>query len=129
MSYDDTHIDESDAKRIHALFFGRTVAKVAADRLLLDDGTELTVVPNEGCGGCSSGWYELKALNDCPNMITRAEVAVESIEGNEYADEQRYTLFVVAEDKRLNLITVEGDDGNGCYGTGFQIVVKRSSDG
>lgn len=125
MSYEDTHIDESDATRIQALFFGRKVTKVADDRLLLDDGTKLRVVANQGCGGCSAGWYELKALNSCDNAITRAEVVEEDISTDEYGEERRYTLFVLAEDKRVNLAVVEGDDGNGYYGTGFEIVVER----
>jgi hypothetical protein len=131
MSYEDTHIDESDAKRINDLFFGRKVVKVSDDRLRLDDGTELRVVPNQGCGGCSAGWYELKALNGCDNAITRAEVVEEQVVGEaEWDEERRYTLFVYADNQKINLATVEGDDGNGYYGTGFEIVVTRvPSDG
>lgn len=74
--------------------------------------------------GCSSGWYELTALNDCENVITRAEVTEEPVDSDDGRDEfLRYTLFVFADNQKVNLATVEGDDGNGYYGTGFTIVV------
>jgi hypothetical protein len=131
MSYEDylkTHIQESETERINALFVGRTVEKVSDDRLRLDDGTELQVEANEGCGGCSNGWYELKALNDCPNVITRAEVVEEELSEDSWSEERRYTLFVYADNQKINLATVEGDDGNGYYGTGFEIVVTPAED-
>ena len=128
MSYEDTHIDESEAERINALFVGRTVTKVGEDMLHLDDGTTLRIVANEGCGGCSAGWYELKALNGCENAITRAEVVEEKLDGEaEWYEERRYTLFVFADNQQINLATVEGDDGYGYYGTGFTIVVTPAS--
>jgi hypothetical protein len=129
VSYEDTHIGEDDQQRINALFVGRKVTKVADDRLLLDDGVELRVVPNRGCGGCSSGWYELKALNGCDNVITRAEVVEEKLipDDDEYLEDgHRYTLFVYADNQKINLATIEGDDGNGYYGTGFQVVVTSN---
>jgi hypothetical protein len=117
------YIDHDAADSIRALFVGRRVTKVDAGRLRLDDGTELQIVPNEGCGGCTAGWYELTALNGCDNVITRAEVEVQKNPDDKYEEEFIYTLFVYAENQKINLATVEGDDGNGYYGTGFEIVV------
>lgn len=126
MNYHDTHIDDSDAERINALFVGRTVVKVDKEHLLLDDGTRLHIVANEGCGGCSAGWYALKELNGCENVITRAEVVEERLNPEDQWDEERrYTLFVFADNQKINLAMIEGDDGNGYYGTGFQIVVAE----
>ena len=30
--------------------------------LILDNGVALEVIPNNGCGGCSNGWYYLSDL-------------------------------------------------------------------
>lgn len=129
MAYTDTHIDHDEAKRINDLFFGRKVKKVGDGTLELDNGTVLEVVANEGCGGCSSGWYELKELNECDNAITRAEVVEEKVSKDRWDEERVYRLFVYAENRQINLATVEGDDGNGYYGTGFQLVIKEPTDG
>lgn len=113
----------------HDLLFGRSVDRIEGDSLILDDGTRLTIIPNEGCGGCPSGYYELEALNECPNMITNVKIESEYLGDEEsFWDEnarQRYTLFVVAEDNWHPLAVVEGTDGNGYYGTGFEIQVTR----
>jgi len=120
-----TEYSEFDHDKIRDLLLGHKVAKVADDHLELDDGTVVRVVANEGCGGCASGWYGLTELNDCDNIIT----AVEFEEGvsddeSEWERETIYSVFVVAEDKRINLYAVEGDDGNGYYGTGYRLLVR-----
>ena len=61
---------ECDEEQIRETLLGRTVTRVSDDTLLLDNGTTLRIVPNEGCGGCNSGWYDIVALNDCPVIIT-----------------------------------------------------------
>lgn len=109
-------------REAHDLLFGHSVDKIQGDALILDDGTKLTIIPNEGCGGCPSGHYELEALNECPNMITN--VKIEAEDGDESTD-TIYTLFVVAEDNWQSLAVVSGNDGNGYYGTGFTIEVTR----
>lgn len=143
MGYQDTHIDESDADRINALFVGRRVVDVKTEDILgewrsrkekvglltLDDGSTLKIVPNAGCGGCPAGWYYLEGLKACENVITRAEVVEDELEPSDDNDwnTRRYTLFVFADNEMVNLATVEGDDGNGYYGTGFEIVVEEAS--
>ena len=84
--------------------------------LVLDNGTVLEVYGNEGCGGCENGWYYLTALNKCDNAITNVEVVQD-----EY--ETVFSIFVYADDTRINLVTYEGDD-NGYYGTGYYLRVK-----
>jgi len=118
-------IDEDETSRLREVLLGHSVKKIAVDHLELDDGTMLRIVPNEGCGGCGNGWYELTDLNEVDNIITSVSVETTS-KRNEDDYEQAYTyrVFVVAGDKRINLFTVDGDDGNGYYGTGYVVLVR-----
>ena len=86
--------------------------------LTLDNGTELIVFGNEGCGGCGNGWYDIYELNECNNVITDVQCLTE----NESAD-GKYHLFVYAEDRRINCVTYDGYD-NGYYGTGYNLYVR-----
>jgi hypothetical protein len=83
--------------------------------LTLDNGVVLVAEGNEGCGGCGNGWYYLTALNTCDNAITNIEVVEEN--------EEVYSIYVYAEDNRINLLTFEGGD-NGYYGVGYTLYVK-----
>lgn len=123
------HIDYSQENKIKELLLGHTVVKVEDDMLRLDDGRFLRIVPNSGCGGCSSGWYELTELNDCPiNAIMSVELVDEPY--SEYEDEDpdeyedhKYSIFVLAQDNRIKLAEIDGSDGNGYYGSGYRILV------
>ena len=84
------------------------------------------MLPNEGCGGCSSGWYSITELNECDNVITNVEFECEDID-DEY-DDTSYRIFVYAEDKRIKILQVDGTDGNGYYGTGYSIRVREKSE-
>lgn len=116
-------LGEHEEKEIAELLFGRKVKKVGDDTLELDNGLVLEIIPNEGCGGCSSGWYSLKELNGCDNAITNVEFICDADVVDKY-DETSYKIFVLAEDKRIKLLQVDGDDGNGYYGSGYEIIVK-----
>lgn len=120
-----TAFDQDDEAGIRDLLLGHSVAKIADDHMELDDGTVVKIVPNEGCGGCTAGWYELTDLNECDNVITRVEF-VQDGEGDGFDYETIYRVFVVAEDKRINLYAVTGDDGNGYYGTGYELLVRKA---
>jgi hypothetical protein len=114
--------NEDSEQEITALLMGHSVT-VAGDALLrLDDGTELEIIPNEGGCACSAGDYELTALNGIDNIITRVELDVVNPDEDQ---ETSYRIFVYAGDERVNLISVDGSDGNGYYGTGYEIRVKR----
>jgi len=65
----------------------------------------------------------LKELNGCDNAITNVEFVCEDekIDGD---IETSYKIFVFTADKRIKLVEVNGDDGNGYYGTGYHIIVK-----
>ena len=108
---------------IEDLLLYRKIVNVENNTLYLDNGVELEVCPNEGCGGCNSGWYELTELNECDNAITSVEFCCENVEGS-YC-EKSYKIFVFAENKKIKILQVDGTDGNGWYGTGYSIIVKE----
>lgn len=117
-------IYHDDKKKLVELFVGKSVKKVDDDRLVLSDGTTLQIVPNDGGCSCGAGDYELAELNECENIITNIEV--ESIEmGGGYDPGTSYHLFVYTGHRKINLLTVQGNDGNGFYGTGFWIQVYK----
>lgn len=116
--------DASTREELNAVFVGRTVIAVGEDQLLLDDGTELRIVPNEGGAICRCGAYRITELNDCDNIITGAKVVKDDRRPARSDDGQHiYRLFVFSGHKKINLLTVEGADNNGMYGTGFTINV------
>lgn len=116
-------IEYDEHEAIRNLLVGRSVAKVADDTLQLDNGLTLRVLPNEGCGGCPNGNYDLTELNDCVNAIMAVEFT-DDAEGDKYAEDPHvYRIFVLAENTRIKLLEVSGDDGNGYYGTGYWIEV------
>lgn len=122
----NTVYDENDDEALSALLIGHKVTKVADDTLMLDDGTELTLAGNEGGCSCGAGDYELRELNAVDNIITRVEIV------RDPDDEDRdapglYEIFVYADNQKINLARFEGSDGNGYYGTGFSVRVRRAT--
>jgi hypothetical protein len=117
---------EVDPAAIERLLTGHRVTKVADDHLLLDDGTLLKLIGNDGGCGCDAGCYPLTELNGVDNVITRVEVDARP-SGDDYPNdaEGAYRIFVYADNERVNLATFTGSDGNGYYGTGFEILVRR----
>lgn len=118
-------VNHNERDKITRLLVGRKVTKVDGDHLQLDDGTRIEAIGNEGCPGCSSGGYDLTALNTVDNVITRVEF--------DYQPEDTagwYRIFVFADNQQINLMQFDGDDGLGFYGTGFELRVRpvRSCD-
>lgn len=125
MNHIGQEYDQDCVIEIQDLLIGRKVKAVDGYRLILDNGLELEIIPNLGCSGCGSGNYDITELNGCDNVITNVELA----EDTEYDDEYKeyftsYKIFVFTEDKRIKLLQVDGSDGNGWYGTGYEIHVK-----
>lgn len=130
-------MDHNDVTQIEELFMGRRI--VAAEKLdppqemgwyrnatgvlTLDDGRKVYVVPNIGGCSCGAGDYELTALNRVDNIITRVDVIREDVGGEWYDVQSTYKIFVLAGHEQINAMIVEGDDGNGYYGTGFELIV------
>lgn len=120
----DVVYDYCDEEQIKNLLLFRKIVEVKGDTLILDNGIELDVVANEGCGGCSNGWYYLTELNGCDNVITNVEFDCDDYDGNDEYYETSYKIFVYAENKKIKILQVDGSDGNGYYGTGYSIYVK-----
>lgn len=114
------------------LLRGRYVTSVEGSIITLDDGTELHIYGNEGCGGCSSGWYWLEETFKRGNRKARIMSAYVAYSEDKSEDEPArsvYTIFVLVDGNpsQLPLATVRGTDGNGYYGTGFTLTATIKS--
>lgn len=115
-----TTLNDTEKDEIRSLLLGRKAVKIDDTTLTLDNGIVLTFEGNEGCGGCPSGHYEVIDLNGVDNIITNV-IFDEAV--NSYGDPIMYKIFVFADNTKINLLTVEGDIGNGYYGSGYTISV------
>jgi hypothetical protein len=121
---DDTHFED----KVKKLLLYRKIVKVERDDeqtaiLTLDNGTTLIAIGNEGCGGCSNGWYYLDELNGCENAITDVKCEIEGV-----GYEDVYHLYIFADNKKINCLQYSGSD-NGYYGTGYNLYVKMTGEG
>lgn len=120
----DEHFTHLDHESIAALLLGHKVTVVTPDHLLLDDGTVLRLIGNDGGCSCNAGCYDLSLLNGTNNIITNVDFD-DSPTGDEHGiGEGTYRIFVFADNKTINLATFVGTDGNGYYGTGYHILVR-----
>lgn len=116
-----------EEEKIRELLLYRKIVSVEKDVLILDNGVTLEIVANEGCGGCSNGWYYLTELNECDNAITNVEFDCDDYDGDDDYCDTSYKIFVFAEDKKIKIVQVDGSDGNGYYGTGYSIRVRNQN--
>lgn len=120
------YIDGEDIDAIKNLLLYRKIVEVHLNdemtgTMVLDDGTNLRIVSNEGCDGCGNGWYYLEELNKCDNVITNVEIVYDVRNYDEVIQ-----IFVYAEDTRIKIIDVYGNEGDdGYYGRGFTIWIER----
>jgi hypothetical protein len=119
-------LNQDNEREIVDLLMGRKVTKVDDEHLLLDDGTVIKAIGHDGGCACSAGCYDLSVLNGVDNIITRVEFDYQP--GSDYSDDARYDgfyrVFVYADNQQINLMQFDGTDGNGYYGTGFEILVR-----
>lgn len=112
--------------RIKEILLGRKIVKAEASTLTLDNGTTLQIIPNEGGCSCGAGDYYLENINKFDNVITNVEVKDISGEVDTWdEDSHTYQLFVYSGGISTSVADIKGDDGNGYYGTGFEIYVKH----
>jgi len=131
-----SHEDRDD---ITKLLMGRKVEKVDGEHLLLDDGTVVKAIGHDGGCACSAGCYDLSVLNGVDNIITRVEYDYQPAGDYEkpgtsapHPDDPKdewtgwYRVFVFADNQQINLMQFDGSDGNGYYGTGFELLVRKA---
>ncbi len=115
---------QNNEEEIKKLLLGRTIEKVDDNTLKLDNGLVLEIQPNQGCC-CGAGDYNITELNECLNVITNVELVDVVNESDGWSVAHSYKIFVYAENTKIKLLQVDGDDGNGYYGTGYEIVIKH----
>jgi hypothetical protein len=133
-------LGENDEDRIKALLFGRRIVKAEmgpftrkgtdrwgdpiSGRLLLDNGTEILVAPNQGGCACSAGDYELVKLATVDNAISDVKL-INDPDGDDYGSDAsgKYAIHVVADAHEMEVAVMEGSDGNGYYGRGYELIV------
>lgn len=149
-----TELDETNHAEIEALLIGRRIVAAEMGRveipygddeyhwrteaegvLTLDDGTQIYVRGHEGDCSCGAGDYELRHLATVDNVITSVRFE-DKPDGDEYynwdtPEDQReergwYRIFVFADAAEVNVASFEGSDGNGYYGTGYELFVQRA---
>lgn len=109
---------------------GRSWHDEAEGRMVLDDGTTLYLTGNDGGCSCGAGDYDLEKLATVDNIITAARVECapsgDDYSSDSYETEGAYRIFVVADAVEINVAEFVGSDGNGYYGTGFELYVVRA---
>lgn len=116
---------DSDDGLYTQLLRGRYVTRIDGSTITLDNGTELHIQGNEGCGGYGNGWYWLEQVYKQGSRRTRIMSAYVAYDEEDKDEEgpSVYTIFVMVDGNptQLPLATVRGSDGNGYYGTGFTL--------
>ena len=132
-------LTQDDQAEISSLLMGHKVTKVDGEHLLLDSGVTIKAIGHDGGCACSAGCYDLSVLNGVDNIITRVEYDYQPAGDWEPAErighpddpEDKWTgfyrVFVFAENQQINLMQFDGSDGNGYYGTGFELLVREVS--
>lgn len=129
-------INHGESDRIRDLLLGRRVVQAthgifdigkwshSTGMLVLDNGVKVYILPNQGGCACSAGDYELTALATADNIITDVRLTVEGDPGDYNDSALSYRIYVVADATVINLVRIDGDDGNGYYGTGYELFVE-----
>lgn len=137
-------LDETDHGEIEALLLGRRIVAAeivdtpipyedndyhyrthAEGVLALDDGTRIYARGNDGGCSCGAGDYPLAHLAAVDNVITSVRFE-DSPGGDDEDGDGWYRIFVVADAVEVNVASFEGSDGNGYYGTGYELFVHRA---
>lgn len=115
-------LNETEEKEIRELLVGRKIIEVKNNNtFILDNEMRLLVNPNSGCC-CGAGDYAIKHISKANNAITNVEFVRDDYEEkHEYFTS--YKIFVIADGLQTEILDVYGTDGNGYYGTGYEVQV------
>lgn len=113
------------------LLVGRRIVEVKDEGfdtsgLVLDNGTTIYVVPNEGCGGCTAGRWWIERIDKADSAITDVRWDEKTFNYDERYNEEcdnRVKIFVYTESdiEAKEILTLEGYEDNGFYGEGFEL--------
>lgn len=121
------YCDQDDLESIKSLLIGRRVVDVhESGYLTLDNGTVLQVEPNSGCS-CGAGNYWIDHLERVNNAITAVELSCSYTDAEDY--DTVYRIYVYANGMQHEMLRVVGSDGNGYYGTGYELFVRLRGEG
>jgi len=137
-SYDkELCYDALNVKTLKEILFGRRIVDVRpgnknyydhgmeTSALILDDGTTVYVVPNEGCGGCSAGNWWVENIATTNNAITDVRWVTDSYHSNPDIGDcsEKVQIFVYTESstEAEEILTLAGYEDNGFYGEGFEL--------
>lgn len=132
-------LEYSDVNEIKELFMGRRIIAVEifdepqqikdswnefTGRMRLDNERIVYIAPNQGGCICGAGDYTLTHLATVDNIITRVDVINDPASDDTYNQEtQSYRIFVLAGHEQINAMIIDGSDGNGWYGTGYELLI------
>lgn len=129
---------QNDPQQIADLLIGRRIARAEKGdfdypgrgwrdrpegRLILDDGTILYLAGHDGGCACNAGCYPLEKVAAADNIITSARVECDPHDDSDPRESGAYRIFVFADATEINVAEFVGSDGNGYYGTGFELTV------
>ena len=116
-------------ENLQSALIGHKIVKIDMSRhmLTLDNDSMIHFIANRGCGGCCSGNYDITEFNPevIDNVITNVTLSERDSDDPDSWQDKIYEIFVFAENQEMKLLSCEGSDGNGCYGTGYRILISK----
>lgn len=115
--------------QLKSALIGHRIIKIDTNRhiITLDNNSMLHFIANRGCGGCCSGNYDITEFNPniVDNVITNVTLSERDSDDPDSWRDKIYEIFVFAENQEMKLLSCEGSDGNGYYGTGYRILISK----
>lgn len=104
---------------LQELIIGHSIAKVNGTCLTLDNGVELHFKDKDEC--CAWWEVEFKDITSSNNIITR--IKLKSRENDDDCGLTRYSIVLLAKNRKIGEIEVEGSEGSGWYVDTYELEV------